>query len=187
MHSRGRLLWLQQSLYSLCLLGVGAALFDFFLWLGRLRNRSYVDARQLQQFFERLYLYGSLLTSSSLIHALGLPARLAWSFQPYQSPFHSTYFVPLAQLELRRLTTHLIHYIWYTSYEWLTYLIPSQTYHVSCEAISSFFYAILFPWSILNHSSGWWAGTWNSFQWTTTHTRKIAWGWCLQRCGLLVY
>lgn len=58
-----------------CLLGVGAALFVclFFFdgWLGRLRNRSYVDARQLQQFFERLYLYGSrLLTSSSLTHAL---------------------------------------------------------------------------------------------------------------------
>lgn len=49
----------------------------WLLWLGRLRNRSYVDARQLQQFFERLYLYGSLLASSSLIHALGLPDRLA--------------------------------------------------------------------------------------------------------------
>jgi hypothetical protein len=47
----------------------------WLLWLGRLRKRSY--ARQLQQFFERLYLYGSLLASSSLIHALGLPDRLA--------------------------------------------------------------------------------------------------------------
>lgn len=49
----------------------------WLLWLGILRNRSYVDARQLQQFFERRQ--PSLLASSSLIHALALPDRLAWS------------------------------------------------------------------------------------------------------------
>jgi hypothetical protein len=50
----------------------------WLLWLGRLRKRSYVDARQLQQFFERLYLIRQP-SSSEFTHPCPwlIPDRLA--------------------------------------------------------------------------------------------------------------
>lgn len=65
MHSRGRLLWLEQSLYSLCLLGVGAALQYKSPWFGH-------------QWLEVWFLNKVLLRTESL---LKLPST--WSERPF--------------------------------------------------------------------------------------------------------